>query len=527
MKILVNSKEFDEHENINNSEDLTKLSSATSVNQLKAHYFETLSKIGEIKLIDDSYTNEDLAALCQQANTIFATFHESPPKNVACRLIEHTKGALMLTGGFMNAWTFHASTMNLVTSLHQYQQIKKGLGKASPNIGVFVPKISQDVFRLPTAREVQKSRAQFKVVQECFHIVYAGRFIANKGIVQLVRALNLWPLANTRVTLVGDFEDDFLIYQSNSTHTTFKDYFKREVLQKNRNIEIVIIKTLPHDSLCKLFWSADCFLYPSFHEDENFGIAPREAMLCGVPFVVTDFCGLGQLAGAKGGIVKTFPTLGGIRYSLLELRQAIDAIRLWNDNQRIDNGRLNADFVADECDTLQSMKALRSSAFNLLKLPLCEPPKGNWRSKERVDRWAKVGPKAFKKAIDLAKEPIPEGLYVDGTGDVGCGWFSEPHFLTAIQSFYTTFSEMPKVSKGDFFYRGFWRVALWDDEMALVEFGFPGPRMKRFNGKDWKSILGCAKSGINGEVVFCPDDNETLRLILSLVELGYLVPDNF
>ncbi len=524
MKILVNKKEFEEQENNKKPEDLIMLNSSTSVNQLKAHYFESLSKVGQIILIDEAYNKEELTNLCQQPDTFFASFHEPPPEGLACRLMEHTKGSLMLTCGFMRGWNFRDSTMNLVTSLKQAEQIKKGLGKAAPNVGVFVPQLAQDVFRLPTAIEILKAKVKFKVTKDCFHIVYAGRFIANKGIVQFVRALNLWSMHNTRITLVGEFEDDFYIYQSSATHTTFRDYFKREVFQKNKNIEIVTINSLPHKTLCELFWTADCFIYPSFHEDENFGIAPREAMLCGIPFVVSDFCGLGQLAAAQGGLVKTFPTLGGIRYSLYELRQAIETIRLWNDKQRAENKIFNAAFVANECNTHQSMKALRSSAKCLLKTLSGAAPKGGWMSKDRVERWAKVGTEAFKQAINLAKMPIPEGLYVDGTGHIGSGWFSEPHFLTAIQSFYTSFSETPKVVK-DICYRGFWRVALWNEEMALVEFGYPGPRVKRFSKKEWEELSASTKLEKNGEVVFYPKSSSEICLIQMLVELGYLVPD--
>jgi hypothetical protein len=524
MKILVKKQEFVGQEFTNTFDDLNVLDSSTSVNQVKSHYFESLSKLGEIILIDDTYSKEELTVLCQQSNTLFATFHEDPPEGLSCRLMEHTKGSLMLTGGFMSGWNFHATTMNLVTSSKQASQLEKGLGKATPNIGVFVPRLAEHVFRIPTATEALMAKMQYKVEQDCYHIVYAGRFISNKGIIQLVRACSLWPIPSVRITLVGDFEDDFYIYQSNATHTTFRDYFKREVLQYYRNIQIVTIKSLPPKKLCELFWTVDCFVYPSFHEDENFGITPREAMLCGVPFVVSDFCGLGQLKGAQGGIVNTFPTLGGVRYSLYELWQAIESTRLCKHEQKVEYKVYNATFVAKECDTQQSLRALRFSAEKLLELPLGNAPKGGWRSKDRVERWKKNGPKGFKKAIKLAKKPIPEGLYVDGTGTIGCGWFSEPHFLTAIQSLYTSYPETPKVIKNSC-YRGFWRLAIWDTEMALVEFGYPGPRVKRFNEKDWEELSKSIVFKKMGEVEFYPKNKYQIDLIHNLVQLGYLVPD--
>ena len=135
----------------------------------------------------------------------------------------------------------------------------------------------------------------------------------------MVRSLNIWPTKNTQLTLVGDFETDFFIYQSNATHTTFKDFFSREIIHRSRNLKINVNSAVEPCELKKFYWNSDCFVYPSFHEDENFGQAPREAMLCGIPSVVTDFCGLGQLRDSKGGIINTYPTLGGVRYSLFEL----------------------------------------------------------------------------------------------------------------------------------------------------------------------------------------------------------------
>ena len=524
MKIVVNKKELEENEIINNKDGFIDLNSSTSVDQLKAHYFDTLSKIGQIILFDDSFSIGELNSLCSQVDTFIASFHELPPAGVACRLMNHTKGSLMLTGGFMCGWSFRNSTMNIVTSERQACQIKKSLGDATPNLGVFVPELAQNIFRLPTIKEIKKARDQFKVAQDCFHIVYAGRFIANKGIIQLVRALNLQPTPKIRLTLIGDFEDDFLIYQSNTTHITFRNYFDREVLQRNQNIEIVTLKSLAHKSLRELFWSADCFAYPSFHEDENFGITPREAMLCGLPFIVTDFCGLGQLAYAKGSAIKTFPTLGGVRYSLQELRQSIESIRLWSDKQKEENKLYNTAFVAEECNTQRSIQSLRNAAEILLKTIPDPAPKGGWRSKDRIDRWASIGPESFKLAIDMAKSPIPNDLYVDGTGDLGCGLFSEPHFLTAVQSIYTSFPETPKAIKGCR-YIGFWRIAVWQEEMALVEFGYPGPRVKRFDKKDWQQLSGSINYGINGEVEFRPKSENEMKLIQNLIELGYLVPD--
>ncbi|WP_366186483.1 glycosyltransferase [Flavobacterium ovatum] len=525
MRFIVPISEFDFYSNLDEDthENFPVLDASTSVNYLKAHYFESLAKIGEIIKVSPSQDSELLKQLCTQDDVIFATFHENPPDDLACRLLQHTKGALMTTGGFLNRWTFREATLNIVTSQKQSKQLYNGLGEVAPTLGVLVPKLNTDIFCLPTDIERESAKKWFKVKKECFHIVYAGRFIANKGIAQLIRALNISGEQNIRVTLVGDFEPDFFIYQSNANHTTFSQFFDREILESNKFCDLICLKSMDHHTLRSLFWSADCFVYPSFHEDENFGITPREAILCGLPTVVSDFCGLGQLASIKGGVVKTYPTLGGVRYSLKQLSEEIIKIKSWTKKQQIENKHFNAEWITNECNPDKSIELLKAEAFKFLRILPEEAPIGNWRSKERFDKWMEQAPNSFQEAVKLNSKLYPEGLYVDGTGDIGVGWFSEPHFFTAIQGLYTTYSSPQEIVKGNG-YRGFWRIKLWEEEKAIVEFGFPGPRIKRYNETNWMYL----RKSVNtmDDPIFYPNNQKNIELVQELVQLGYLVPDD-
>lgn len=524
MRIIIDKREFDFINKENVLSNHIHLDLYTSVNQQKAHFFETLGNIGEIMQIEPSLSNEELSIYCSQSDTVYGAFHQEPRENLSCRLLQHTKGSLMLTEGFNCGWSFHDSTMNIVTTKKQLDQLKNGLNSAAPRMGVFTPRLNERDFYLPDNKIISSAKKQRCIENDCFHLVYAGRFLANKGICQLIRALNIWPIAKIQITLIGNVEPNFHISQSNAIHITFDDFFKREVVDRNQRVRLVIERALQQRNLREIYWSSDCFIYPSFHEDENFGMAPREAMLCGVPFIVTDFCGLGQLYDARGGIIKTYPTLGGIRFSLKSLRHQIEMIHSWNNKQRTENRIFNKDFVKEECDQTRALLSLKMSIEEILKLQPGSPLVGGWRSKERIDRWAEIGPESFKKAISKACSPPPEGLYVDGTGYASDGWYSEPHFLQAIQAFYTTYNFSPVVKKGSC-YRGFWRVAIWPEEKSLLEFGFPGPRIKRFNMDDWRIITDIAKHVFNGEIEFWPTSIKSVEVVQQLVDLGYLVPD--
>jgi glycosyltransferase involved in cell wall biosynthesis len=517
MKFLVHIDDFNlKNHNIINSGQF-KLNSGTSVSQLKIEFFNTISKFGDlVQVSNDSLT--ELTALCSEENTIYVTFNTEPPEGLACRLLRHSLGSFLVSGGYLNGWEIREATVNIVTSERQKNQMHKGLGSFCPNLGIFTPGISDIFERALLDNSIKKS-------DNSYDLIYTGRIIANKGIVQTVRALNFWPISNANLKLIGDFELDFFIYHSNAYHTTFNEFFKREVLNRSPFLNIEHENAMPHEKLISQLKQAHCFIYPSFHEDENFGLAPREAILCGVPTVVSDFCGLGNLGNTSGGFVKTYPSLAGVRYSLKELSERIRNISQINKEYQKECSTQDAEFVRDECDKDKANKKLLDAVQSLATKSIDPAPTGGWRTKERAERWGNSGNSAFKQAIELKDEPPADGLYVDGTGFPSEGrCFSDAHFMQAIQSLYTTFGSPPQVIKNNV-YRGFWRVGLYEDELAVVEFGFPGPRFCRFDRKNWEELKGCAQYRELGEIVFLPENLTQCKIIQKLVDLGYVVPD--
>ena len=200
MRILVHEAEFDFKIYNNEINKQNGINSNTSVNDVKAHFFETLEEIGTIIKISKNIEIEELQNICNQEDVIFASFHEEPPLGISCRLLKHNKGSLMLTGGFLNRWTFMKTTMNIVTSHQQLKQLTKGLGNRAPLMSVFTPRLNFNCFRLPANSERIKAKRDFGLNDDTFHLIFGGRFIANKGITQIVRALDLLPQKKIRFT---------------------------------------------------------------------------------------------------------------------------------------------------------------------------------------------------------------------------------------------------------------------------------------------------------------------------------------
>jgi glycosyltransferase involved in cell wall biosynthesis len=523
--ILIDGDEFDELDASLSREEHT-LDSSTSVSRLKRDFFQCLSTIGRVHRFNSRCESEmkDVRRALSLPSVICASFHENPPKTY-CRLLQHTKGGLMLPGGFLGGWTFREATISLVETERQRAQLNSALGSSAPRLGVFAQRLAEEVFAPRIQTERMSLRAAYNIDPNITHLLFAGRFIANKGIVQLVRALNLWPISGAVLTLIGTFEDNFPISQSDGTHLVFRGFFCREVLDRSDHLRVNIVSAMSQARLSDWYACADVFIYPSFHEDEASGNAPHEAVISGLPSIVTDWCGLGQLGrSTRGGYVRTFATLGGVRYSLAELRESVSRISLLEKNLDTRIADADAAWVREEFNPVRMRESLTETIGSLLELPAGPPPSGGWRCDQRARRLGEIAPSIFNRAVKLAGATPPNGLYVDGGGCGGDSSVSLPHLLHAIQSIYTTWPVPPKICFGVLL-RGFWRVSLWAEERAIVEFGFPGPRLLRHNHEAWEAIISSATTGPLGDVEFRPESRRSIDALQRAVDLGYLVPD--
>ena len=521
INIYVDKREFDFEDRASKGSKSFKLDSETSVSKLKADFFDILREIGRIHKFTekDIEADESFASALTSSGSLVACFHERPPQ-LPCRLIQHTKGGLMLTGGFLNAYTFRNSTLNFVETSRQAKQLELGLGTFSPKLGVFAQCLESEPYSLQE-KSISKNRFKNSSTKT---LLYAGRIIPNKGISQLIRCLNIWPKKNVRIRIVGSYESDFNHSQSNSSCANFKQWFQRET-DFSKSVEIEHSPALPIHYLIEEFHKSDVLVCPSFHEDEACGMTAHAAVLCGMPAIVTDWSGLGQLGrNNRGGLIATYASLGGVRFSLKALRNKIVKVISKNENFDLENVIKDAEWVKSIFNETGMNESAKTAISKILKQHPEPPPVGGWRCPNRLKRIAEYGPKSFKEALACNSDSDPSGLYADGTGYEN-GDFSEARFLTAIQGLYTTYPNTPKLRPG---YRlhGFWRVRLWEEEKALVEFGFPGPRILRFEKDDWGLVKAASSKLAKDETSFHPRDEKTCAALQLAVDMGYLVPDD-
>ena len=501
------------------------LDSDTSVRKLKAHFFECVRSLGELIPVDEGLSHAELASIFQQPDAVLAQVHrfmESPSSYaVPKRTLAHSLGDFLLPEILYRfVLTHRTNTVYLVTTAHQKARVEEHLGAAAPSMAVVTPKLDETLFCPPTPGERRAARSALGLSEQDVHIVYAGRWLATKGICQVLRALRMWPIANVKTTLVGSFERMFPIQIASASHFTFPHFFQREFIAGRQGERLRMCGPLAGENLRNMLWSADLFVYPSVHEDENFGMAPREAVLCGVPVVVADFCGLHPLMSLMPwGGVATYPTLSGPRYSVWQLRRTIaEAVRArgWNP-------ATCATAVRDECNPEVSRSNVRTAVESLLKAPLGEPIDMREAEKKGRNELFRYADGKVVMAFAEQKKEVPDGAFVDGTGGPTD---QTRQLLQATQGFYTTVDKAPIVEASSRL-RGFFRTGLWREERAIVEFGFPGPRMKHYDPRTWGSLVSCVTTEKRMGMTLRPKNKTQIALAQELVDLGYLVPDEF
>ena len=503
-----------------------QLSDATSVARVKSDFFDCLRCLGELNVIDGGTDRRRLTLVFQESDAFFAAVHVGKLARsldaLSKRAIYHSLGSLMFPDRLLRAVYSVNHSLFLTMTEFQAQRIRQALGGAAPLLAAFPPRLDDDFFRPPNKEERRNARHTLGLREEEFHIVYAGRWLATKGIIQLYRTLKLWPLKGARVTLVGAFQPLFPLRMSSASHAGFQDFFLKEVALNSSTSDLRLIPPKGRRALRTFFWSADLAVFASIHEDENFGLAPREAALCGVPVIATDFCGLSPLGNVMPwGAIPTYPTAVGVRYSLRGLRERIGQAL---DGDRKACRKIARSFVQAECGPRQSKSSLLKGIQLLQERVRATAPSDDNGAGEGLSRLLKCADQRFVSAL-FANRPSrpPSGCFPWGSGPYELE-YPLNELLRETQAIYLSRRVPPAVEPG-MLWRGFFRLVIWESESAVVEFGYPGPRVFRYRSRDWAALRACAREERNGEVVFAPRTKHQVRLVEVLVDFGYLVPD--
>lgn len=491
----------------------------TAVIRYKKWFFECLRQYGKIVTLDERFKKEKLCHLLNKPDAIFVSVHGGLNRpeyyRVPRRMLELSLGTLLVSPeDLYTAKHLPSAQVLLVSTDFQIKKLESIFNNLMPRMYAFSNKVDTNFFIPPDKKQKALARRKQGIKEEQIHIIYAGRWIVTKGICQLIRTLDIWPIPNIVLTLAGNIEENFKLAYSFARHNNFSDFLDNEIFQKKRNwLRFQPAKN--KENLRELFWSGDLFVNPSIQPDEDFGVTPREAVSCGLPIVTSNFGGLNPLAeGMPWKGLDTYPTLFGSRFSLKQfhhlLRFAVEKHRYYysEDYRKI---------ILNEYTPEIGKKNLRL-AIEYLKNKAPENPINVKIIERKVKKqlFNVVNERAFKLFIN-SRQKLPAGSYIYGDGPLH-------HTFPMVQGIYSALNSPPMVERHTR-WRGFFRISMWEQERALVEFGFPGPRIRHYSKKLWDSLQKCSHLTKSNDYVIIPVNKLQISQIQELVNLGYLVSD--
>ncbi|MFP5490939.1 MAG: glycosyltransferase family 4 protein [Bacteriovoracia bacterium] len=173
----------------------------------------------------------------------------------------------------------------------------------SPQSTSIVPfPVQQDLFYFD-AKERSEVRQQLGLSETDFLFLYTGRASLQKNVLELTKAMmNCSKLVGESLHFyfAGPFDDLCIPYKGyeNPPGVYFQRWRKLSTSIGHNRIRY--INNLSANELRRICNAADCFISLSTHNDEDFGMSPAEALMCGLQTILSDW-------GGYGGFKKIMP----------------------------------------------------------------------------------------------------------------------------------------------------------------------------------------------------------------------------
>ncbi|WP_181405935.1 glycosyltransferase [Streptococcus thermophilus] len=199
--------------------------------------------------------------------------HNEFPSTYGC------KDIMLNTAKFISVSQFRAKTVIEYLNLDNNKSIvvKNGIDENKFNYKI-------------TKEEKGAIRKKYDIKENEKIIVYAGRIVDGKGIIELLKALQKVKFKNYKLLLVGAALNDL------NEKTNFELEVEKEITKlKNKVKSTGFVK---YDEMAKLYKTSDLAIFPSIMPDSA-PLTVIEAMTCGLPIITTTSGGIPEYANNK------------------------------------------------------------------------------------------------------------------------------------------------------------------------------------------------------------------------------------
>ena len=261
-------------------------------------------------------------------------------------------------------------------SERQGQLLTRFLKDGNSSISICPFPVDTEIFHFdPKARG--RYRKQLGLSDHEILIAYAGRLSLQKNVTRLVKEFaELLPSerAPMHLVLAGSFDDigaPFFGINSRMGYC-FQQWqsILNEFSSKVRS-RIHYVGSLEPQELAGLYCGADLFASLSLHHDEDFGMAPAEALCCGTPVVLTNWGGYASFSGKSCELVPVRIHDLGLTVCSKDFRAALlrqCQTSLSNGDRKKMGQRFSARYsipaVGDEVRKISRLKSPKFRGFN-------------------------------------------------------------------------------------------------------------------------------------------------------------------
>ncbi|MCC6278510.1 MAG: glycosyltransferase family 4 protein [Oligoflexia bacterium] len=219
-------------------------------------------------------------------------------------------------------------------------------------------------------------RDQLRLGREEFVFAYAGRISVQKNVLLLIKEFLKIRVKhnNVRLLIAGEFD------QILSAHFGFRHnngiYFELineflDSLSSELKASIIFLGHLNRRDLTRVYKETDCFVSLSTFHDEDFGMAPAEALCQGVPAILTNWAGYSGFRGPGVRFVEVRPSPLGAFINTLDLQNHFQAVLKNRENPQLLRGLIRSHF--EQKFSVKSLSALLDSELaNLSRIRLFE-----------------------------------------------------------------------------------------------------------------------------------------------------------
>jgi glycosyltransferase involved in cell wall biosynthesis len=213
----------------------------------------------------------------------------------------------------------HASDVLVVNSRADVEIARAAFENASVRLLPFAYR--EQLFHPPAAGEAAAMRGRLGIPPRAPVVLYAGRCTIEKNVHTVLKVFRIVRMAvpDAHLVLAGPLENvRFAEFGVGPLHMAHVVQRVRRALGLGDGVHLP--GALGPDDLRAMYGAADVVVNLTLNHDENFGLAPVEAMACGTPVVGTRWGGLQDTIahGEAGYHVSTAVTAHGVKSSWWE-----------------------------------------------------------------------------------------------------------------------------------------------------------------------------------------------------------------